>query len=263
MTPTPYPVALTVAGSDSGGGAGIQADLLTFAAHDVFGTTAITCLTAQNPDGVTAIEVVPAPFVAEQIQQVHRYFPLRALKTGMLYSPEIIGVVANFLAAHRQIPAVIDPVMVATSGAQLLQPEARAALGEKLLPLAALVTPNLDEAGVLLDARPTTTAEMTEAGRVLSARYAVPFLVKGGHLPGPELTDILATPDGNVRTYAWRRVEGVDTHGSGCTLSAAIAANLAKGLALRQAVEAARVYLFRALERGLAVGDRRFINHRP
>ena len=263
MPPDECPVALTIAGSDSGGGAGIQADLLTFSAHGVFGTTAITCLTAQNPDGVTAIEVLPAPFVAEQIQQVHRYYQVRALKTGMLFSAEIIGIVAHFLATHRKIPAVIDPVMVATSGARLLKSRAIAALGEKLLPQAALVTPNLDEAGALLGVRPTTLPEMTEAGCRLAARYGVPFLVKGGHLRGPGLSDVLVTPDGTVRTYGWQRREGVDTHGSGCTLSAAIAANLAKGLALRHAVEAARLYLFHGLERSLAVGDRRFINHRP
>ena len=263
MTPADHPVALTIAGSDSGAGAGIQADLLTFAAHDVFGTTVITCLTAQNPAGVTAIEVLPALFVAEQIQQVHRYFKVRALKTGMLYSAEIIGVVADFLHAHREIPAVIDPVMVATSGTVLLIPEALTAVREKLLPLAVLVTPNLDEVGILLGEKPSTPAAMAQAGQELARTYAVPFLLKGGHLPGADLADVLVLPGGAVRTYLAPRVEGVDTHGSGCTLSAAIAANLARGLDLDSAVEAARGYLRRGLERSLAIGDRRFINHRP
>jgi hydroxymethylpyrimidine/phosphomethylpyrimidine kinase len=263
MAPPELPVALTIAGSDSGAGAGIQADLLTFAAHDVFGTTAITCLTAQNPAGVTAIKALPASFVAEQIQQVHRYFKVRALKTGMLYSAGIIGVVADFLQAQRGIPAVVDPVMVATSGAVLLRPEALTALRERLLPLAALVTPNLGEVAVLLGEKPSTPAAMAEAGQRLAQTYGVPFLVKGGHLPGGDLADVLARPGGETRTYRTQRVEGVDTHGSGCALSAAIAANLAKGLALDHAVEAAREYLRRGLERSLALGDRRFINHRP
>ncbi|HUL53804.1 MAG TPA: bifunctional hydroxymethylpyrimidine kinase/phosphomethylpyrimidine kinase [Opitutaceae bacterium] len=263
MPPAELPVALTIAGSDSGGGAGIQADLLTFAAHGVFGTTAITCLTAQNPGGVTAIEALPAPFVAEQIAQVHRYFTVRALKTGMLYSAEIIGAVAEFLAEHPEIPGVVDPVMVATSGAVLLRPEALAVVREKLLPRAALATPNLDEVAVLLGERPSTPAAMAAAGRRLAGTYGVPFLVKGGHLPGADLTDVLARPDGSARTYRGPRIPGVDTHGSGCTLSAAITANLAKGLALDQAVAAARRYLRRGLERSLALGSRRFINHRP
>jgi hydroxymethylpyrimidine/phosphomethylpyrimidine kinase len=263
MTPPEHPVALTIAGSDSGGGAGIQADLLTFAAHDVFGTTAITCLTAQNPAGVTAIEGLPASFVAEQIRQVHRYFAVRALKTGMLYNAEIIAAVADSLATHRAIPAVVDPVMVATSGAVLLQPEALRAVRERLLPLAALVTPNLDEVAVLLGEKPLTPAAMAAAGRRLAQTCGVPFLIKGGHLPGAEVADVLVWPDGKATTYRNQRVDGVDTHGSGCTLSAAIAANLAKGLALDHAVEAAREYLRRGLERSLGLGGRRFINHRP
>lgn len=263
MDSTEHPVALTIAGSDSSAGAGIQADLLTFAAHDVYGTTAITCLTAQNPDGVTALEALPASFVAEQIQQVHRYFKVRALKTGMLYSAGTIGVVADFLRARREIPAVIDPVMVATSGAVLLKPEALAAMREKLLPLATLVTPNLAEVGVLLGEKPVTAAAMVKAGQQLAQTYGVPFLIKGGHQPGDDLTDVLVMADGETRTYTAQRVKGVDTHGSGCTLSAAITANLAKGLGLHYAVEAARVYLRRGLERSLALGDRRFINHQP
>ena len=228
-----------------------------------FGTTAITCLTAQNPDGVTAIEALRPKFVPEQIQQVHRYFRIRGLKTGMLHSAAIVTAVADFLRAQRQIPAVVDPVMVATSGAELLDPEALAIIREKLLPAAVLVTPNLDEVAVLLGEKPTTAAAMVAAARKLAETYGVAFLVKGGHLSGNELTDVLAKPTGDIRTYTSCRVQGVDTHGSGCTLSAAVAANLAKEMALDDAVEAARSYLLRALERSLAVGGRQFINHRP
>jgi len=262
MTSAVHPVALTIAGSDSGAGAGIQADLLTFAAHEVYGTTALTCLTAQNPGGVTAIEALPVAFVQEQILQVHRYFKIAALKTGMLYSAGIIAAVADFLRGQRKIPAVVDPVMVATSGAGLLKPDALAAVREQLLSLALLVTPNLDEVGVLLGEKPATAADFAAAGQQLAGTYGVAFLIKGGHLPGDELTDVLVKPDGSVKTYISPRVDGVDTHGSGCTLSAAIAANLAKGLALDDAVGAARAYLLRGLERSILVGDRRFINHR-
>jgi hydroxymethylpyrimidine/phosphomethylpyrimidine kinase len=263
MHSTDIPVALTIAGSDSGGGAGIQADLLTFAAHGVFGTTAITCLTAQNPGGVTAIQALPAPFVLEQALQVDRYFRIRALKTGMLYSARIITAVAEFLRARPRLPAVVDPVMVATSGAVLLRPDALAAVRRQLLPLAAVVTPNLDEVAVLLGGRPATKAAMVAAGRELVRNYGVPFLVKGGHLPGGDLTDVLVQADGRIRSFSARRVEGVDTHGSGCTLSAAIAANLALGLPLDRAVAAAHAYLQRGLKRSLAVRGRRFINHGP
>jgi len=263
MASTDLPVALTIAGSDSGGGAGIQADLLTFAAHEVFGTTAVTCLTAQNPGDVAAIEVLPAAFVAAQLRQVQDYFAVRALKTGMLYSAAIIGVVAEFLRAHREIPAVVDPVMVASSGAILLQPEALAAVRAQLLPLAAVVTPNLDEVGVLLGEKPATAAAMVQAGAALARRHGVPFLIKGGHLAGGELTDALVMPDGASRLFTSPRIAGVNTHGSGCTLSAAIAANLARGSRLEEAVAAARDYLRRGLERALPVRGRRFINHRP
>ncbi|OHE79593.1 MAG: bifunctional hydroxymethylpyrimidine kinase/phosphomethylpyrimidine kinase [Verrucomicrobia bacterium RIFCSPLOWO2_12_FULL_64_8] len=261
VNPAGHVVVLTIAGSDSGGHAGIQADLATFAAHDVFGTTAITCLTAQNPEGVSAIRAMPAAFVMEQILQVERYFRLRALKTGMLFSSGIIGAVADFLRAHRGIPAVVDPVMVATSGAVLLKPRALAAVRTRLLPLAALVTPNLDEVAVLLGEKPSDPAAMVDAGRTLARTYGVPFLVKGGHLPGNGLTDVLAWPAGKVKVFISERISGIDAHGSGCTLSAAIAANLAKGLKLTPAVEAARGYLLRGMRRAIKLAGRRFINH--
>jgi hydroxymethylpyrimidine/phosphomethylpyrimidine kinase len=255
------PVALSIAGSDSGGGAGVQADLLTFAANGVFGTTAITCLTAQNPDGVSGVVALAPEFVAEQARQVFRFFEVRAVKTGMLFNAPIIADVAALLREHREIPVVVDPVMVATSGAALLQPEAVAAMGESLFPLAALVTPNLDEAAVLLGRRPVDEAQMRVAAAELVRRFGVPFLLKGGHLGGDELVDVLATPDGGTVRWAGARIEGVDTHGSGCTLSSAIAAQLALGRPLVEAVAAGREYLRRGLERGVALRGRKFLAH--
>lgn len=256
------PVALTIAGSDSGGGAGIQADLLTFAALGVFGTTAITCLTAQNPAGVASVHEAPAEFVAQQMRQVTDYFRVRALKTGMLFSEAIVRAVAAFLGERPQIPAVIDPVMVATSGAVLLQPRAITAITESLLPLAAIVTPNLDEVGVLLGHKPADASEATDAARALARKFDVPFLVKGGHLAGDALVDVLARPRGSPRVFRSRRVPGVDTHGSGCTLSAGIAALLARGETLETAVAGARAYLRRGLTHPLTLGGRKFIAHR-
>ena len=175
------PVALTIAGSDSGGGAGIQADLLTFAAHGVFGTTAITALTAQNPAGVSAVHPVPAAFVREQAEQVARFFKIGAAKTGMLANAEIICAVADFFEAHREIRLVLDPVMIATSGAKLIDDEAVSVLRERLIPLASLVTPNLDEAEVLLGEKflwrgnaETDFRDIAESAEKLAAALGVP-----------------------------------------------------------------------------------------
>jgi len=254
-------VALTIAGSDSGGGAGVQADLLTFAAHGVFGTSAFTCLTAQNPDGVSAVVALEPAFVREQVRQVFRFFDVRVVKTGMLFNAAIVAVVADLLRERRGVPAVIDPVMVATSGAALLQPDAVAAVRDQLLPLAALVTPNLDEAAVLLGRRPTGEAEMRAAAVELARTFGVPFLLKGGHLAGEELVDVLAWPDGRTERWAGPRILDVDTHGSGCTLASAVAARLAYGDELATAVAAGRDYLRRGMERPLALRGRRFIAH--
>ena len=258
---TDLPVALSIAGSDSGGGAGVQADLLTFAANGVFGTTAITCLTAQNPDGVSGVVAIAPEFVTEQARQVFRFFEVRAVKTGMLFNAPIIAAVAELLRERRGIPVVVDPVMVATSGAVLLEPEAVATVGEQLFPLAALVTPNLDETAVLIGRRPGDEAAMRVAALELARRFGVPFLLKGGHLGGEELVDVLALPDGGTERWAGSRVFGVDTHGSGCTLSSAIAAHLALGRPLVEAVAAGREYLRRGLERGVVLGNRKFIAH--
>jgi hydroxymethylpyrimidine/phosphomethylpyrimidine kinase len=254
------PVVLTIAGSDSGGGAGIQADLLTFAACGVFGTSAITCLTAQNPDGVSAVQAMPAGFVAEQIAQIDRFFQLRAVKTGMLFNAPIIDAVAAFLAAHPQLPAVLDPVMVATSGAVLLEPEAIAAL-HRLLPLATLITPNLDEAGVLLGHTPRTAADMHRAGGELASRIGCAVLLKGGHLEGSELTDLLVLPNGDKHEFTRARIDAVNTHGSGCTLASAIAAGLACGRDLAAAVAAGLAYVRDGMVQPLNVDGRAYIRH--
>lgn len=257
----PLPIAMTVAGSDSGGGAGIQADLLTFCGLKVFGTSAITCLTAQNPDGVAAIEVMSPAFVLEQIKQVKKYFPLNALKTGMLFDVDIIMAVASFLQEHRKIAAVIDPVMVATSGAELLHPDAVQAIKDKLLPLATVTTPNLDEVNVLLGKRPTDRKSMIQAAEDLVNEYQSAALVKGGHMEGEEIVDILYETDGSVTEINCKRIKGINTHGSGCTLSAAIAAELAKGNQLKQAVEAAHAYLQRGMRSPRCLQDQSFIGH--
>lgn len=261
LFPGPLPCALTVAGSDSGAGAGIQADLLTFAALGVFGTTAITSLTAQNPRGVSAVHAAPASFVREQIEAVTRFFPLRGAKTGMLFNREIVDSVAKFFRGKPRIKLVVDPVMVSTSGSPLLQPDATAALAERLFPLATVITPNLDEAAVLLGRNPGRGRELARAAADLAARFGTAVLLKGGHLRGGRLDDVLATPDGRVRVYSGSRIDGVDTHGSGCTLSAAIAAHLARGRTLDEAVAAARRYVRRGMRKPLRVAGRNFIAH--
>lgn len=255
------PTVLSIAGSDSGAGAGIQADLLTFAALGTFGTTAVTCITAQNPDGVSGVHAIPAGLVELQCRAVRDFFHPRAAKTGMLFDAAIIDAVARFLADTPALPVVVDPVMVATSGAVLLRDDAIGALRTRLLPRAALVTPNLDEAAVLLGRRPDAPEAMEPAARELARLLGAPVLLKGGHLPGGVLADVLATPEGACRTWTDTRLDTVDTHGTGCTLSAAIAARLARGDALADAVAAGRAYLRGALVRAVAVGGRRFLAH--
>lgn len=254
------PVALSIAGSDSGAGAGIQVDLLTFAAQGVYGTTAITCLTAQNPLGVSAVHAAPADFVIEQCQQVCRHYAPKSLKTGMLFSHEIVEAVAEFISKNK-IPAVIDPVMVATSGATLLTSEAIVALKQRLIPLATLVTPNLDEASILLG-RAARGGDQCEAeARALAQLYRVPFLLKGGHSQEKILVDTLAWPDGRTEKFTAPRLEKIDTHGSGCTLSAAITARLALGEDLLTAVKTAHAYLQKGMQNPLFVGGSNQIRH--
>ena len=261
--PTSLPIALTIAGSDSGAGAGIQADLLTFAAHGVYGTTAITCLTAQNPDGVSAVHACPPEVLGEQIHQVLRYYPVKAIKTGMLFDAPTIRAVIAAIAEHPGIPLVVDPVMVASSGARLLQPDAVQALVEELIPLATLVTPNLDEAEILLGRRPRET----EVGQAIDAaelakKLRASVLLKGGHAKGDYLRDLLVDANGRVLASAnAARLHGVDTHGSGCTLSAALTARLARDEELTEAFRHAHDYLQQGLTHAIQAGPRRQIGH--
>jgi hydroxymethylpyrimidine/phosphomethylpyrimidine kinase len=241
------PIALTVAGSDSGGGAGIQADLKTFAALGVHGTSAITCITAQNPKGVRGIEACSVDIVRRQVEAVLDELPPAAIKTGMLYSAPIIHAVAGLLRRHKGVPLVVDPVMVSTSGAQLLKPEAIKALRQELLPLATLLTPNLDEAEILIGAKLTSVTDLRNAARTLHQQFGCAALVKGGHLQGlKEAVDIFY--DGRQELLMSARfVRGVSTHGTGCTYSAAIAAHLARGRTLPIAVKQAKEYITKAI----------------
>jgi hydroxymethylpyrimidine/phosphomethylpyrimidine kinase len=257
------PVALTIAGSDSGGGAGIQADLLTFAAQGVYGTSALTCVTAQNPDGVTAVHPCPPEVVSAQISQVLAYFNVGAVKTGMLFDVPTIRSVVSALADQERIPLVVDPVMVASSGARLLRQDAVHALVTELIPLATVITPNLDEAEILLGRRPRETeiGRMADAAE-LARELGVAILLKGGHGEGDALVDLLVDAGGRVlATCRASRVADVDTHGSGCTLSAALAARLALGDTLPDAFANAHAYLQRALADPLEAGKRRHIRH--
>jgi hydroxymethylpyrimidine/phosphomethylpyrimidine kinase len=246
------PVALTIAGSDSSGGAGIQADLKTFAAFGVYGASAVTALTAQNSRGVHAIAAVEASFVAAQIDAVLDDLDVGAAKTGMLLSAAVIDAVADRLAARPLPHLVVDPVLVATTGEALLEPAAIARLRERLVPLATLLTPNLREAEVLTGRPVANPADMREAARALLDLGARAVLVKGGHLQG-EALDLL--DDGrSVRELSAPRIATRGTHGTGCTLSAAIAAGLARGLDLGAAVVAAKRYVTRAIESAPRVG---------
>lgn len=240
-------IAVTIAGSDSGGGAGIQADLKTFSALGVYGASVITALTAQNTLGVQAIHDVPPDFIAAQMDSVFSDLKVGAAKIGMLSQAPVIEAVAAGLDRHGVTQVVLDPVMVATSGDRLLNPDAVSALRRLLIPRASLVTPNLLEAAALLD-QPVAASEddMLAQGLALIARGARAVLVKGGHGTGETSTDLLVTPDGKVRLEA-RRIATRNTHGTGCTLSSAIAAGLARGLPLDQAVREAKDYVTAAI----------------
>lgn len=248
------PVALSVAGSDSGGGAGIQADLRVFASMGVWGTCAITAVTAQNPREVSAVHPLPASVVSDQIAAVCAFYRIGAAKTGMLWSAEIIEAVAAALARFApDVPLVVDPVMVATSGGRLLDDAAACALTQRLLPCACLVTPNLAEAAILAEVdRITSEREMESAARAIARRFGVPTLVKGGHLSGDPV-DVLW--DGaELHRFSGRRVRAA-THGTGCTLSAAITAGLARGASLKESIAAAKEHVARLLA-GLADSGR-------
>lgn len=247
------PVALTIAGSDSGGGAGIQADLKTFHAFGVFGTSAITAITVQDTLGVHGVHAVPVGTVREQMRVVARDLEPAACKTGMLATAELVEAVAEEIRELALEAYVLDPVMVATSGDRLLDRDAESAVAELLLPRAAVVTPNLDEA-ILLGGRPIETeSDMVAAGEAFCERGAAAALVKGGHLEGREVVDVLVDGEG-VRTWRRPKLATRQTHGTGCTLSAAIAAGLAHGRSLRSSVEEALDYAHRAIAAAPGLG---------
>ena len=244
--------ALTIAGSDSGGGAGIQADLKTFAAHGVFGMSVITAITAQNSLGVLAVQDIRPDVIAKQIEAIFADMGTDAVKVGMVSQPETIRTIADGLRKYAAPLVVIDPVMVSKSGYHLLQPEAEAVLIQELLPLADVVTPNIPEAEAILKRAIHTLTDMEEAARAIHAMGAKNVLLKGGHRE-EDATDILF--DGHVcRRLEAPRVPTKNTHGTGCTLSSAIAANLAKGLTVAAAVVEAKRYITVAIEHALSIG---------
>ena len=246
------PVALTIAGSDSGGGAGVQADLKTFAALGVYGVSVLTALTAQNTRGVQASHAIPPAFVVAQMESVLSDIRVDAAKIGMLATADVAEAVAEGLS-RRQLPLVLDPVMLASSGDRLLDGDAVAVLVSRLFPLATVITPNLPEAAALLGRDIATTEDdVVRQGRALLGLGARAALMKGGHGVGDESVDWLVEP-GAVTRFALPRIATRNTHGTGCTLSAAIAAGLARGLALEPAVAAAKSYLTDALLKADAI----------
>ena len=252
------PIALTIAGSDPSGGAGIQADLKTFAAHGVYGTSAIAALTAQNTIGVSAVHVVPDDFVTAQIEAVVADLGCDALKTGMLANSTIVEAVAAAVVSLELPNLVVDPVMVAKSGDRLLDDEAVHALRWTLLRLARVVTPNIPEAEVLAKMPIGSLADMREAATRIAALKPAAVVIKGGHLAGPEVVDVLFE-QGEFTEFVGPRIEGRNTHGTGCTFAAAITAHLARGAALKEAVPAAKSFVEGAMRNGIPLGK----GHRP
>jgi hydroxymethylpyrimidine/phosphomethylpyrimidine kinase len=241
------PVALTIAGSDSSAGAGVQADLKTFSSLGIYGLTAVTCVVAEIPGKVSRIEPVSAKLVREQITVLCRNFPIAAAKTGLLYTAEIVEAVVRALAdvsanSAKRFPLVIDPVMTATSGDRLLEPSAIKVYESKLFPLATLIMPNVDEAGKLLGQKIQNRQSMEKAARALARKYRVSILLKGGHLAGNSAIDLLFA-GGKISEFAAPFVGGVATHGTGCTYSAAITAGLASGLSLEKAIGRAKKFV--------------------
>ena len=261
-------IALTIAGSDSGGGAGIQADLKTFQQFGLFGTSVIVALTAQNTTGVLAVEAVSHAMVTAQLDALAADLPPDALKTGMLADAGLVSLVAGAIRARRWAPLVVDPVMVSTSGDRLLSAGAERVLRDELVPLAAVVTPNLDEAEILTGRSARDIPAMERAGADLVAMGAGAALVKGGHLDSDVLTDVLVRPDG-VRHFTRAKRATTSTHGTGCTLSAAVTAGLALRLDVETAVADALDYVSRAMAAAPGLGrghgplDHTVPAHRP
>jgi hydroxymethylpyrimidine/phosphomethylpyrimidine kinase len=243
------PVALTIAGSDCSAGAGIQADLKTFTAFGVYGLTAVTCIVAEIPGKVSRIEAATSRIVRDQIKVLLKNFQVGAIKTGLLCSEEIVSAVAKAIEDSGQgIPLVIDPVMIATSGDRLLEAAAIDAYKNKLFPLATLITPNLDEAALLLGTRIRARQQMERAAKMLANRFCSSILLKGGHLQGDKAIDLLFHND-RLTQFSAPFVQGVATHGTGCTYSAAITAGLASGLSLERAIERAKRFVTKSIAR--------------
>ena len=241
------PIALTIAGSDCSAGAGIQADLKTFAALGVYGLTAVTCIVAEVPRKVSRIEPATATIVREQIEVLLKNFRVGAIKTGLLCSANIVSAVAQAIQetkkeTARSIPLVVDPVMIATSGDNLLEPQAIESYKNKLFPLATLITPNLDEAISLLGTTIEDQKQMENAAKALAKKYGTSILLKGGHLPGDNAIDLLFH-HGELTEFSAPFVRDVETHGTGCTYSAAITAGLASGLSLEEAIKRAKKFV--------------------
>ena len=251
--PARYARVLSIAGSDSGGGAGIQADLKTFSALGCYGMTAITAITAQNTQGVRAIHGIPPDMLRAQIDAVAEDIGVDAVKVGMLHGPEVVRVVVKAIARHQMLQVVLDPVMVATSGDRLMADETVSVLVQELFPLVTVVTPNLDEAALLLGRAIDGADALDEAASALLALGAPAVLLKGGHLPGDLVIDVLAMAGGGRLRLQSPRIATHNGHGTGCTLSSAIAAHLALGLPLPQAVEQARAYILGAIAAGADV----------
>ena len=247
------PLALTIAGSDCSAGAGIQADLKTFTALGVYGLTAVTCIVAEVPGKISRIEPVTARMVREQIEVLLKNFRVGAIKTGLLCSAEIVCAVAQTIQdgekkTARSIPFVVDPVMIATSGDNLLGPEAVESYKNKLFPLATLITPNLDEAALLLETTIIDRKQMENAAKALAKKYRASILLKGGHLRGDNAIDLLFH-HGELTEFSAPFVRGVETHGTGCTYSAAITAGLASGFSLEQAIRRAKEFVTHSIAR--------------
>ena len=248
-----YARVLTIAGSDSGGGAGIQADLKTFAALGCYGMTAITALTAQNTVGVQGIHAVPPAFLRSQLQSVVEDIGVDAVKIGMLHEPGVVEVVAWAIQHYQLQRVVLDPVMVATSGDRLIADATVRVLVDQLFPLATVITPNLDEASLLLGRPIAAVSDLSGAAQALLSQGARAVLLKGGHLPGDQVVDVLARPGHVDMVLSSARMASRNTHGTGCTLSSAIAAHLALGEPLEPAVRAARQYILGAIQAGAGV----------
>lgn len=248
-----YARVLTIAGSDSGGGAGIQADLKTFAALGCYGMSAITALTAQNTLGVQGIHAVPADFLKAQIQSVVEDIGVDAVKIGMLHAPGIVDVVAWAIDHYKLSHVVLDPVMVATSGDRLIANETVQVLVRELFPRVSVITPNLDEAALLLERDIPDAAALDEAAQALLAMGAPAVLLKGGHLAGDEVVDLLVQAHGPSQRLASPRIASRNVHGTGCTLSSAIAAHLALGHPLSEAVTLARRFILSAIAEGAEI----------